>query len=80
MADPAQKTEAAPVSATLTITEMPGGNGVSIDFTLSEPYRAENPSMVQSLAIAALDHMRDYLKSRGSDLEEQLELRHRKPH
>ncbi|MCH8500176.1 MAG: hypothetical protein LAT63_17020 [Marinobacter sp.] len=79
MADPVKKAEAAPSSATLTISEMPGGTRIDVAF--SEPFRVKNPSEVQTLAIAALDHMRGLLKDLFGETKEELKVvPQQKPH
>lgn len=67
-----QVADAAPAKATLTITEMPDGTNIEIEF--SEPFRMNEASLVQTLALSGMDHMRSVLKEHFSDVKEDLRV------
>lgn len=64
--------QAGKAQATLTITETVGGTSIEVSF--SDPYRTGNPTLVQALAIEALDHIRKRLREKFPHGEDEISV------
>lgn len=61
-----------PASATVTITEMPQGTSIEVQFNTS--FQRENPKLAHMLAIRATDELRRFLNEQFEDSQESLHV------
>ncbi len=72
MANATAQCQSAPASATVTITEMPQGTAIEVQF--NTPFEKENPKLAHLLAIRATDELRRLLKEQFEDTQESLHV------